>query len=83
MTMNSAESLTILFNLASSSAKDKSQAVYNAELMREVGLKCIGFNGVSVLVQSLEKDETADGTRDRSQERSIAWEHSKQVCPVM
>lgn len=46
MTMNSAESLTILYNLASSTEKDQSQAVYNAELMREIGLKCIGFNGV-------------------------------------
>jgi hypothetical protein len=83
MTMNSAESLTILFNFASSSAKNKSQAVYDAELMREVGLKCIGFNGVSYLVQSLEKDETAEKTRDRSQERSIVWGHSKQVYPAM
>ena len=46
MTMNSPESLTELFNLATSS-KDKKEAVQTAELMREIGLKCIGFNGVS------------------------------------
>jgi hypothetical protein len=45
MTMNSPEALTDLFNLATRS-KDKSQAVQTAELMREIGLKCIGFNGV-------------------------------------
>ena len=45
MTMNSPESLTELFNLATAS-KDKTQAVQTAELMREIGLKCIGFNGV-------------------------------------
>ena len=45
MTMNSPESLTVLFNLATAS-KDKKEAVQVAELMREIGLKCIGFNGV-------------------------------------
>jgi hypothetical protein len=45
MTMNSPEALTELFNLATTS-KDKAQAVHTAELMREVGLKCIGLNGV-------------------------------------
>lgn len=47
MTMNSAESLTELFNLATAST-DKPEAVQTAELMREVGLKCIGFNGVGI-----------------------------------
>lgn len=51
MTMNSAESLTILFHLASGAESDKKQSVYNAELMREVGLKCIGFNGVGSLFE--------------------------------
>jgi len=46
MTMNSAESLNVLFNVATSSANDIAQKVQTAELMREVGLKCIGFNGV-------------------------------------
>lgn len=46
MTMNSPESLTELFHLATAS-KDKAQSVQIAELMREVGLKCIGLNGVS------------------------------------
>jgi hypothetical protein len=45
MTMNSPESLTTLLHLASVDG-DLKMAVANAELMREVGLKCIGFNGV-------------------------------------
>jgi hypothetical protein len=45
MTMNSPESMLILFNSASASKPD-SERVAIAELMREVGLKCIGFNGV-------------------------------------
>jgi hypothetical protein len=48
MTMNSPESLLELHGVASSSGDVKS-AVKNAELMREVGLKCIGFNGVSLV----------------------------------
>ena len=46
MTMNSPESLLQLHGLASEKGDSKS-AVKNAELMREVGLKCIGLNGVS------------------------------------
>jgi hypothetical protein len=45
MTMNSPESMLVLFNSASASKPD-SERVAIAELMREVGLKCIGFNGV-------------------------------------
>ena len=45
MTMNSPESLTALHHLASADG-DLKTAVAHAELMREVGLKCIGFNGV-------------------------------------
>ena len=55
MTMNSPESMLELYRLATTSpspSQNKSkpgqqnQALYTAELMREVGLKCIGFNGV-------------------------------------
>lgn len=53
MTMNSPESLTELYNLATASSQDKKQSVETAELMREVGLKCIGFNGVRSLYFSL------------------------------
>lgn len=42
MTMNSPDSLAELFHAAS----PEHDAVATAELMREVGLKCIGFNGV-------------------------------------
>ena len=45
MTMNSPDGLTQLYNLATSGSKDKNQSVETAEIMREVGLKCIGFNG--------------------------------------
>ncbi|EGP89457.1 unnamed protein product [Zymoseptoria tritici ST99CH_1A5] len=48
MTMNSPESMLALYKLATSPSQKKfeNQDVYAAELMREVGLKCIGFNGV-------------------------------------
>ena len=46
MTMNSPEGLKQLYDLATEKSKDKKQSVETAELMREVGLKCIGFNGV-------------------------------------
>lgn len=50
MTMNSPESMLELYRLANSPANKKveNQGVYTAELMREVGLKCIGFNGVRI-----------------------------------
>lgn len=47
MTMNSPDSMVALFNAAGAS-KSTSEAVAIAELMREVALKCIGFNGVSM-----------------------------------
>jgi hypothetical protein len=47
MTMNSPDSMLALFKSASAS-KPESEGVAIAELMREVGLKCIGFNGVGV-----------------------------------
>jgi hypothetical protein len=46
--MNSPESLTELYTLATEGSKDKTESVQTAELMREIGLKCIGFNGVSL-----------------------------------
>lgn len=45
MTMNSPESMVALYKSASENKSEK-DAVLIAELMREVGLKCIGFNGV-------------------------------------
>lgn len=56
MTMNSPESLSALHTFASLGEKDTSQkelAIHNAELMREVGLKCIGFNGVPRTINCL------------------------------
>jgi hypothetical protein len=45
MTMNSPESLLQLHKLVSQE-KSVDESVYLAELVREIGLKCIGFNGV-------------------------------------
>ena len=49
MTMNSPESMVALYKSASENQSEK-DAVEIAELMREVGLKCIGFNGVRSLL---------------------------------
>jgi len=46
MTMNSPDALIQLFHLAAPAPEDQARAVWTAELMREIGLKCIGFNGV-------------------------------------
>lgn len=45
MTMNSPESMIALYN-ATSASRPQSEGVAIAEFMREIGLKCIGFNGV-------------------------------------
>ncbi|KAF2273026.1 uncharacterized protein EI97DRAFT_384404 [Westerdykella ornata] len=52
MTMNSPASMVALFNVARAS-KATSEAVAIAELMREVGLKCIGFNGIPRTINML------------------------------
>ncbi|KAE9381069.1 hypothetical protein N431DRAFT_439962 [Stipitochalara longipes BDJ] len=53
MTMNSPDGLTELYNLATAGSKNKKQSVETAELMREIGLKCIGFNGVPRTINCL------------------------------
>ncbi|KAI7102820.1 hypothetical protein KC352_g37585, partial [Hortaea werneckii] len=47
MTMNSPRSMLELYGLATSptQAQGQNNGVWAAELMREVGLKCIGLNG--------------------------------------
>lgn len=52
MTMNSPESLHALHALISRDS-DLKKGIQNAELMREVGLKCIGFNGVPRVINCL------------------------------
>ncbi|KAL3418588.1 hypothetical protein PVAG01_10304 [Phlyctema vagabunda] len=52
MTMNSPESLAALFHTATLSG-DTASAVRTAELMREVGLKCISFNGIPRTINCL------------------------------
>lgn len=65
MTMNSPDSLTQLFNLASDyndsnnnnnteeATAEAEAAITTAEFMREVGLKCISFNGIPRTINSL------------------------------
>lgn len=53
MTMNSPESLTILHSIASASSPTPTSATTSAELMREVGLKCISFNGIPRTINCL------------------------------
>src|SRR5690349_10879172 len=50
MTMNSPDSLTALYHVA---AQDPSEKVAVAEFMREVGLKCISFNGIPRTINCL------------------------------
>jgi hypothetical protein len=75
MTMNSPDALTELFHLATSGAKDKAHAVKTAELMREVGLKCIGFNGVCVPLSfggwESEANDHATGPKNNQLSRSV------------
>ncbi|KAH7130046.1 hypothetical protein B0J11DRAFT_522302 [Dendryphion nanum] len=52
MTMNSPDSMVALYKSASES-KSEPESVAIAELMREVGLKCIGFNGVPRTINML------------------------------
>ncbi|KAK5136682.1 hypothetical protein LTR08_002335 [Meristemomyces frigidus] len=57
MTMNSPRSMLELYGLATASAHnkgdEKATGVWTAELMREVGLKCIGLNGVPRTINTL------------------------------
>ena len=59
MTLNSPRSMLELYNLATSpehrktSASETSSALWTAELMREIGLKCIGLNGVPRTINTL------------------------------
>ncbi|KAH8689978.1 mitochondrial protein [Talaromyces proteolyticus] len=52
MTMNSPESLVQLHKLVSEQ-KSQKESVYLAELIREIGLKCIGFNGIPRTINCL------------------------------
>lgn len=52
MTMNSPESMVALYN-SSSKSSSESEKVAIAEFMREIGLKCIGFNGIPRTINML------------------------------
>ncbi|TRX93552.1 hypothetical protein FHL15_005524 [Xylaria flabelliformis] len=53
-TMNCPEAMTQVFNLANTSnAQSRRTAAQNAELIREVGLKCISFNGIPRSINTL------------------------------
>ena len=60
MTMNSPESLHALHALVSANGDSKT-AVRHAEEMREVGLKCIGFNGVRLVFESTRPQSVKNG----------------------
>ncbi|KAL4966332.1 uncharacterized protein BDV14DRAFT_199129 [Aspergillus stella-maris] len=55
MTMNSPASLTALFEQATSSpsTSNEKKQIQTAELIREVGLKCISFNGIPRTINCL------------------------------
>ncbi|KAL5334480.1 hypothetical protein BJX70DRAFT_391393 [Aspergillus crustosus] len=53
MTMNSPASLTALYTLATKSQPTPTEHIYTAELIREVGLKCISFNGIPRTINCL------------------------------
>jgi hypothetical protein len=59
MTMNSPQSLSELHSMVSPGG-NTALGIKNAELMREVGLKCIGFNGVSCVQVMVPKGLVAD-----------------------
>ena len=55
MTLNSPDAMLELYRLAvrqdpAATIAREDHALWVAEMMREVGLKCLGFNGVSVSV---------------------------------
>ncbi|KAI1172013.1 hypothetical protein F4777DRAFT_25653 [Nemania sp. FL0916] len=53
-TMNCPEAMTQVFELANTSNKQSQRTVaQNAELVREVGLKCISFNGIPRTINTL------------------------------
>lgn len=58
ITMNSPESLAILYNSATASQTPE-QRLATAELMREIGLKCISFNGIPRTINSLNAFKTS------------------------
>ncbi|KAF2770616.1 hypothetical protein EJ03DRAFT_59895 [Teratosphaeria nubilosa] len=58
MTLNSPQSMLELYGLATSpsiksSSKLRNHEIWTAELMREIGLKCIGLNGVPRTINTL------------------------------
>ncbi|OCL06819.1 hypothetical protein AOQ84DRAFT_320886 [Glonium stellatum] len=58
MTMNSPESLTALYKVATN-GQELAQSIATAELMREVGVKCISFNGIPRTINCLGAFRTA------------------------
>ncbi|KAF2843396.1 hypothetical protein M501DRAFT_966802 [Patellaria atrata CBS 101060] len=53
MTLNSPASLSTLFVLAAPETQSHPQRTHTAELIREVGLKCISFNGIPRTINML------------------------------
>ncbi|KAI9849906.1 MAG: hypothetical protein M1837_000120 [Sclerophora amabilis] len=53
MTMNSPDSMVELHRVATPSRENRQEALNAAEMMREVGLKCISFNGIPRTINCL------------------------------
>ena len=51
--MNSPESLSILYKFATAQQSTTGEKTATAELIREIGLKCISFNGIPRTINSL------------------------------
>lgn len=84
MTMNSPESLTELYQLASTSQSAK-ESLATAEFMREVGLKCISFNGIPRTINCLNAfkaslPESISSQLSQTPTRTPTPENIQEIC---
>ncbi|PYH92985.1 hypothetical protein BO71DRAFT_356365 [Aspergillus ellipticus CBS 707.79] len=84
ITINSPESLAVLFQQASIS-QSPSESVATAEFMREVGLKCISFNGIPRTINCLNafKASLPKSIRDqlsRTPTRAPTVDNIQEIC---
>ncbi|KAF9884120.1 hypothetical protein FE257_002292 [Aspergillus nanangensis] len=84
MTMNSPDSLAVLYQLASKSQSTE-ESVAVAELMREVGLKCISFNGIPRSINCLNAfkaglPESVASQLSHTPTRAPTTENIKDIC---
>ncbi|GKZ35992.1 hypothetical protein AbraIFM66950_006865 [Aspergillus brasiliensis] len=84
MTMNSPESLTELYQLASTS-QSAQERLATAEFMREVGLKCISFNGIPRTINCLNAfkaslPESISSQLSQTPTRAPTPENIQEIC---